>query len=265
MRKLSIITVNYNNIAGLRKTYESIQSQTFRNFDWIVVDGGSTDGGKEFIREHQHETAWWCSEHDNGIYNGMNKGISHAEGEYLLFLNSGDTLIAPDTLEKVFRTASDADIIYGDWVEKKKYGFKKRCQSPSVVNYYYFATRPLCHQAAFIRSSVLKQSPYDESYHICADWAKWVELSKQGCEFQHIPVEICFYFRDGISYHAVRQKKEEHKRIIYQFYPENLADILYRLLRKQDERLKVIRALVWLSSMLLLLVILLIICAVKFL
>lgn len=260
MKKLSIITVNYNNNAGLRLTYDSIQVQTFHDYEWIVVDGGSTDGGKEFIQNHQSETAWWCSEHDGGIYNAMNKGISHAEGEYLLFLNSGDTLIAPDTLEKVFASVLDADVIYGNWVEKKKYGFKKNCHSPNTVNYYYFATRPLCHQTAFIRRSLLKQSPYDETYRICADWAKWVELSKQGCQFQHIPTDICFYFRDGISYHAVKQKKEEHKRILYEFYPTDLADILFYLLKKKDERLKVIRRFVWLSSALLLSVIILFIC-----
>ncbi|MBQ9523541.1 MAG: glycosyltransferase [Bacteroidaceae bacterium] len=257
MKKLSIITVNYNNIAGLRKTYESIQPQTFRNFEWIVVDGGSTDGGKEFIQEHQSEMSWWCSERDGGIYNGMNKGIAHAEGEYLMFLNSGDELIASDTLERVFASAPNADVIYGNWIEKKKYGFKKKCIPPKEVNYYYFAYRPLCHQTTFIRSSLLKQSPYNESYRICADWAKWVELSKAGCTFQYIPVAICLYFRDGVSYHAVKQKKEEHKRILSEFYPTDLADILYYLMMKKDERLKVIRRLVWLSSALLLMVIIL--------
>ena len=255
MKKLSIITVNYNNIAGLRKTYESIQPQTFRNFEWIVVDGGSTDGGKEFIQEHQSEMAWWCSERDGGIYNGMNKGIAHAEGEYLMFLNSGDELIASDTLERVFASAPNADVIYGNWIEKKKNGFKKKCIPPKEVNYYYFAYRPLCHQTTFIRSSLLKQNPYNESHRICADWAKWVELSKAGCTFQYIPVGL--YFRDGVSYHAVKQKKEEHKRILSEFFPTDLADILYYLMMKKDERLKVIRRLVWLSSALLLMVIIL--------
>ena len=117
MKRLSIITVNHNDLAGLRKTRDSILSQTFQDFEWIVVDGDSTDGGKDFIQEHQEEMAWWCSEQDNGIYNAMNKGIEHAQGEYLLFLNSGDTLSAPDTLKEVFRTEPDADVVYGDWTE----------------------------------------------------------------------------------------------------------------------------------------------------
>ncbi len=111
--------------------------------------------------------------------------------------------------------------------------------------------RPICHQAAFIRTSLLKQSPYDETYRICSDWAKWVELSRQGCKFQHIPIAVCLYLRDGISYHAVRQKEEEHKRILSEFYPKELADVLSTLIEKNNHRLRVVRRLIWLSSCLL--------------
>ncbi len=251
MKKLSIITINYNNLKGLRKTRGSILSQSFSNYEWIVVDGGSDDGGKDFILEHQKEMAWWCSERDEGIYNAQNKGIARATGEYLLFLNAGDTLLADDTLEQVFACASDADVVYGDWIEQKKCGQKKVCTAPESIDYYLFAMRPICHQAAFIRTSLLKQSPYDETYRICSDWAKWVDLSRQGCKFQHIPIAVCLYVRDGISYHAVRQKEEEHKRILSEFYPKELADVLSTLIEKNNHRLRVVRRLIWLSSCLL--------------
>ena len=252
MKKLSIITVNYNDIAGLRKTRDSILSQTFQDFEWIVVDGGSTDGGKEFIQEHQKEMAWWCSEQDNGIYNAMNKGIEHAQGEYLLFHNSGDTLYAPDTLKEVFHTELDADVIYGDWTEALPHRCKKKCHSSEKVNVYYFATRPLCHQTAFIRTSLLKHSPYDESYRICADWAKWLELSKQGCTFQHIPVTICHFVLGGFSYRSRKERRQEQERALREFYPADLAGVLSSLTGKVSRRLTVIRRLVWLSSILLL-------------
>lgn len=257
MCKLSIVTINYNNLRGLQKTYRSIVSQSFHDYEWIVVDGGSTDGSERFILEHKSETAWFCSEKDGGIYNAQNKGITHAKGEYILFLNSGDSLLASDTIERVFSVSSDADVIYGDWVERRKYSLRNRCHSPEVVNYYYFATRPLCHQASFIRTSLLKQSPYDESYRICADWAKWVELSKQGCKFQHIPIEVCFYMRDGISYHAVMQKRQEYKRILQKFYPSELAEVIWAQSNRIRHRLKIIQRLIWLASALLLLLIVL--------
>ena len=88
--KLSIITVNLNNLEGLKKTYESVVSQTFTDYEWLVIDGGSTDGSREFIEQHQDKFAYWCSEPDKGIYNAMNKGIVRAKGEYLNFMNSGD-------------------------------------------------------------------------------------------------------------------------------------------------------------------------------
>lgn len=90
--KLSIITVNLNNCDGLRRTIDSVVSQTFTDFEWIVIDGGSTDCSRELMEQYKDHFAFWCSEPDNGIYNAMNKGIVHANGEWLLFLNSGDWL-----------------------------------------------------------------------------------------------------------------------------------------------------------------------------
>ena len=87
--KLSIITVNLNNRDGLQRTIDSVVSQTFTDYEWIVIDGGSTDGSRELIGQHQDRFAYWCSEPDKGIYNAMNKGIAHAKGEWLQFLNSG--------------------------------------------------------------------------------------------------------------------------------------------------------------------------------
>ena len=97
---LSIITINYNNKNGLRMTAESIFQQSWQDYEWIVVDGGSIDGSAQYISSVSNETSWWCSEKDTGVYNAMNKGIAHAQGEYLLILDSD--IIAPDTyLEEV--------------------------------------------------------------------------------------------------------------------------------------------------------------------
>lgn len=262
MKRLSIITVSYNDIAGLRRTRDSIRSQTFRDFEWIVVDGGSTDGSKDFLSELQAETAWCCSERDSGIFNAMNKGIGHAEGEYTLFLNSGDTLYAPDTLKQVFGRMPSADIVYGDWTEALPRHPAKRRHSPEKVNCYTFSVRPLCHQTAFVRTCLLKQSPYDESYRICADWAKWIELSKRGCTFEHVPVTVCHFVLGGLSYRSVKERRREQERLLRESYPEDLAEVLIALTGKVARRLTVIRRLVWLCSMLLLAVIVLAVLAV---
>ena len=152
--KLSIITINYNNAEGLRKTLASVAAQTFRDFEHIIVDGGSTDESVEIIRQYADNEAIrpenskadnlalspyhlitsspiiWISEPDSGIYNAMNKGIKMAKGEYLLFLNSGDYLVDADTLKNVFEEANDVDIIYGDRINVYEDGSQKE------VNYF---------------------------------------------------------------------------------------------------------------------------------
>lgn len=111
--KLSIITVNLNNLEGLKKTYDSVVCQTFTDYEWLVIDGGSTDGSREFIEQHQDKFAYWCSEPDKGIYNAMNKGIVRAKGEYLNFMNSGDCFACEETVAEVFGKNRTADILYG--------------------------------------------------------------------------------------------------------------------------------------------------------
>ena len=110
--KLSIITVNLNNKTGLEKTVKSVCSQTFEEFEFIIIDGGSTDGSLDIIKRYEDNISCWVSEQDKGVYNAMNKGIKMAKGEYLQFLNSGDSLINSDVLNKVFKENKTEDIIF---------------------------------------------------------------------------------------------------------------------------------------------------------
>ena len=97
---LSIVTINYNNLSGLQKTIDSVLSQSFEDFEWIVIDGGSTDGSKELLEQYQEHFAYWCSVPDKGIYNAINKGIKLATGDIIGLLNSGDTAL-PDAYDEV--------------------------------------------------------------------------------------------------------------------------------------------------------------------
>ena len=120
--KLSIITVNYNNKAGLQKTIDSVVCQTWRDFEWIVIDGGSTDGSKELIEQYQQHFAYWCSEPDKGVYNAMNKGISKAKGEYLNFMNSGDCFYNEYSLSyfhAVYNPSIDVFYADADFIDEK--------------------------------------------------------------------------------------------------------------------------------------------------
>ena len=111
--KLSIITINFNNCEGLQKTIESVVSQSFKDFEWIVIDGGSTDGSRELLEQYADHITYWVSELDKGVYNAMNKGIKVAKGEYVNFMNSGDVYASASILEDVFSTSHTADVLYG--------------------------------------------------------------------------------------------------------------------------------------------------------
>ena len=113
--KLSIVTISYNNILGLKRTTENIVSQTWNDYEWIVIDGGSTDGTKEYLASLEKQPDYWCSESDKGIYDAQNKGIRISKGEYVCCMNAGDTFCNNDTLQKVFANTPKADVVYGDW------------------------------------------------------------------------------------------------------------------------------------------------------
>ena len=114
MLKLSIITINYNNLEGLKRTVESVVNQTWHEFEYIIIDGASNDGSAAYIESQSHHFDYWESEKDSGIYNAMNKGIKVATGEYLLFLNSGDHLFNDSVLEQNHQYLKIYDLVYFD-------------------------------------------------------------------------------------------------------------------------------------------------------
>lgn len=211
--KVSIVTISYNNFEGLKETYDSIRRQTFRDFEWIVVDGGSTDGTREFLEEHSQELAWWCCEPDRGVYNAQNKGTEHARGEYCIYMNSGDLFFADDVLEKVFERDIDADIIYGNWMLVFEDGTTRLGFAPDVADLAYFFDDNMCHQAMLIRTEAVRKRPYDESFRIYADWEEWLALLVQGKSFERIDMTVCNFMVGGISTgdNASEKLKQERK------------------------------------------------------
>ena len=222
MMKLSIITINYNNLEGLKRTYESVVSQTCQDFEWIIIDGGSTDGSKEFIEEHQAQFAYWCSEPDKGIYNAMNKGIVKATGEYLNFMNSGDCFYDEHTLEKVFSQELMADLVYGDWIRVYPDHEEYKAAPPKAFYATVFFDN-VCHQAMFIKCNVLRQRGYDDNMYILADWKRWIEMSLDGQTFQYIPLTICrFEATMGLSETVSEQHSRERERL-YDLMPVEIS------------------------------------------
>ncbi|MCH5172297.1 MAG: glycosyltransferase [Erysipelotrichales bacterium] len=167
--KLSIITINLNNKEGLQKTIDSVISQTCKDFEWIVIDGGSTDGSKELIEKYSNHINYWVSEPDKGIYNAMNKGVRKSHGEYLLFLNSGDYLYNSEVLINVIPFLKDKDFYFGN--EQCGNNIIKY-NNLSLGNIFFILSESsLCHQSTFIKKNIFKKyGYYREDYSIVSDW-----------------------------------------------------------------------------------------------
>ena len=199
-KKLSIITINLNNLEGLKKTLQSVLSQTYQDFEYIVIDGGSTDGSKELIEQYQDKISYWVSEPDSGIYNAMNKGIKQANGEYLLFLNGDDYLIDNSVLQRISHHLEDKDLIYFDIY----YGHNnnlKMATYPDKLSFYFFYTGTICHQAVFFKKGLFtKFGLYDEQLKIVSDW-KFIMLSivKYHASYKHVSDVFCVFDNRGIS------------------------------------------------------------------
>jgi len=200
-RKLSIITVNRNNSFGLKKTIESVISQTFRDFEFIIIDGDSTDNSVEIIKHFADHFSFWISEPDKGTYHAMNKGIIAATGEYCYFLNSGDFLADNTVLERVFSHDTTADIISGNVLKMRPNCKYRRVSSPEIISLHKLCVHSLPHQASLIKRGLFDEiGYYNEDYKIVSDWEFFLKaLVIFEKSYQHINTDFSFFKIDGVS------------------------------------------------------------------
>ena len=200
--KISIISINYNNKEGLRKTVESVVNQTYKNFEYIVIDGGSTDDSTDILDEYHEKINYIVSEPDSGIYNAMNKGIKVAKGDYLLFLNSGDCLIDQFVIQKVITELNDKiSIYYGNLIYSSN-GIPKTLNTPpDKLSFNFFLNNSLPHPASFIKRELFfKYFMYNESLKIISDWEFFIYvICKMNESYKHIDFTIADFDDGGIS------------------------------------------------------------------
>lgn len=239
MAKLSIITVNLNNFKGLKRTIESILSQSFRDYEFIIIDGASTDGSVDLLKTNEGKINSWISEPDRGIYNAMNKGIRQAKGEYCLFLNSGDWLADDKVLEMVFSGPQESDIISGDIVfyDTAKQSVKWFVPSPEEFTAATLFNGTLPHQASFIKRELFdKYGLYNENLKIASDWLFFVEtLLEHNVTYKHYKGLVAYFNMDGISCNPETNglPRKEQLQILQQKYPRFIED--YNWLKQLDE------------------------------
>lgn len=199
---VSIVTVTFNAANLIDNTIYSIVNQQFNGFEYIVVDGGSTDGTLEIINKYSSHISYFISETDKGIYDAMNKGIIASKGDWIIFMNAGDSFVNNEVLNILFSNNIDinVDVIYGDTIVKYPWGncsLKGRFFTKKDVNL------PFCHQSTFVRTSLMKHTPFDLSYKVAADYNFFYTLYKNGREFQYCNIPIAIYDAIGFSTNKV--------------------------------------------------------------
>ena len=227
-KKVSIITVCRNE-ENIRYTCESIVNQTWNNYEWIVVDGASTDDTLNIIKEYQENIDILISEPDNGIYNAMNKGIMNASGKWLIFMNGGDQFHDFTVLENIFKEKEyTASILYGDEERYDRYGNKHIYRLPSIIPPYFMCYQAFAHQAMFYRRELFEiYGMYDESYKITGDSEKNTLFLKKGVLFEKLNQVVSSYILDGVSNDKeyVKLLDDERKRRRLKYYSEEEVEL----------------------------------------
>jgi glycosyltransferase involved in cell wall biosynthesis len=221
--KLSIITINRNNAIGLRKTIESVVRQTNTQYEYIVIDGGSTDESVDIIREYSNNIHHWVSEPDKGIYNAMNKGITKAHGEYCLFLNSGDWLYDSSVVDGFNRRGEADDILYGNVVLANEQGDFTKLKYHRFVP-YDLIVGTIVHQVIFFRKDLFSRiGSYDESFKIAADWKICIEaVFKYKCSIKHIDAFISYYDQTGVSSKMLDVDAQERSIVLKSLFSDRV-------------------------------------------
>lgn len=223
-KKLSIITINYNDAVGLEKTIVSVLNQRWKEFEFIIIDGDSTDGSKAVILKYQDYFSYWVSEPDKGIYNAMNKGIKEAKGEYLLFMNSGDVLVDDENILIICKEKLQEDIVAFDCLlekDNKVVGRRSHTEKPTL---FYVIRHGFKHQSTFIKRSLFeKLGLYNEFYKIAGDYEFWIRsFLDSATTAKSYTIPIAVFQLNGISQSG--GWGEEHLIIEQKLLPHLITD-----------------------------------------
>lgn len=249
--KISIITVNYNDLKGLTKTVESVQEQSWQEFEHIVIDGGSTDGSITYLQENHHLFSHWVSEPDRGVYQAMNKGIFVANAKYVLFLNSGDNFFNKNALKNAVASLEDNDLVY---CNQMVIGQKKRFLKtyPNSLSFAYFLQDNIPHQATFIKRSLFETyGMFDENLKIIGDWKFFIDcICKYQVSYKHLDVTLVNFYLGGLS--STKENRhimDSEKRAIllsgYKAFTQDIDNVLhYQRIINTLRRSRIIRLLI---------------------
>lgn len=219
--KISIITVVYNSRKFIEKTILSIVQQKCRDFEYLVIDGGSTDGTLEVIEKYEHQIDKWICEPDKGIYDAMNKAINIAEGDFLWFINSGDLIFSQETVCSILKFMEQkADIIYGETEIIDQNGETvgmRRLKSPNKLNWKKFRYGMLvCHQSILIRRTIV--SNFNLRYKYSADFDWVIDAMKKTDNIANTQLKLSKFMKGGQTAKTILPGLVERFRIMTKYY-----------------------------------------------
>lgn len=229
--KLSIVTINRNNAAGLEKTLQSVATQTSKEFEYVVIDGASTDGSVEVIKRYEFRFAHlkWVSEPDMGIYNAMNKGLRMASGEYVQILNSGDGLASNEVTERMLEAMEkegNPSILYGNMIKCFPDGRRltDKCFAGQEITMLGMFVGTLNHNPAYIRRDLFeKYGYYDESLKIVSDWKWYLQAIILGGEQpRYVDLDVTLFDMEGVSETNKDLMQTERKMVLEQLFPRTI-------------------------------------------
>jgi glycosyltransferase involved in cell wall biosynthesis len=233
MKKLSVITITWNAAATLEQTLRSVREQSWPHIEHLIIDGGSDDGTLELIGRYAHEQLRWVSEPDRGLYDAMNKGAAMAKGDYLCFLNAGDTFFAADTVEKMMLTFEDAsapDILYGETAIVDDAGtflHMRRLKAPEKLNWKSFRQgMVVCHQAFIVKRELFE--PYNLAYRFSSDFDWSIRMMKKATSIHNTRLTLINYLNEGMTTRNRKASLKERYRIMARHYG-HLSTFLHHL------------------------------------
>ena len=222
--KFSIITITYNAAAAIEPTLQSVVSQTYTNYEYLLIDGGSKDDTVVKAKASGIEFAHIVSEPDNGLYDAMNKGIALATGDYLCFLNAGDAFFAPDTLQTIANAAMKEetlpDVLYGETAEvdeERNFVRMRRLRAPKELTWQSFKNGMMvCHQSFYARREIAPM--YDLKYRLSADVDWCIKVMKQSKKLVNVNATVINYLQNGLSLQHHRASLKERFWIMSKHY-----------------------------------------------
>ena len=207
--KVTVITVVYNDVSSLQMTIDSVLQQSWSNIEYIIIDGGSSDGTVDIIKGAENHLAYWCSEPDKGVYDAMNKGIKHATGDWICFLNSGDVFCEVNSIEQMMKTEHDGvDVLFANSIELSDVVNQKIEASNEInrMNYYPIYR----HGSSLVRAEVHRRFLFDlsksKTLGYSLDWEMIYRMFLAGCRFKKVNIYFEAYQKEGLSNHPYKNR-----------------------------------------------------------